>query len=499
LSGALESGDAAQVSNRSDRGRLWLWIGAVLSLFALHSEYDLPVAAWLYSIFLLRYVRLRRPAVGVAWVWLVSLVGWACWLSLTALIASGTAAVAFLILACLLTVPFLLDRLLTPHLTRRSLLLASLVFPLGRAACEYLFTLVAGFGNFGSLAATQHGNLPLLQVTSITGSYGVSFVVAWLASVVNQAWSAGFTWPAVRSLARGYLAVLVLVLAGGAIRLAWQAPVEETVRVAGITPSRAALDERRRLDRDAPVHEDLLARTDQEARAGAKIILWSESAAPVTAETRSALIDRVAALARQRGVYIEMGMEMRGDRPSNEAVMVAPDGSVAWTYHKAHPTPAEAAIGIGAGSGAVPVLSTPVARLATVICYDLDFPPLVRQAARLDTDILLVPANDWPGIMAMHSQKAVVRAIENGFSIVRQSGHGIATALDPYGRTLATSHFYATDAQTIVAYLPVRGVGTIYSAVGDVFAWLCVAALAALGALVRLELRPRAQAASSLP
>ena len=39
-----------------------------------------------------------------------------------------------------------------------------------------------------SLAYTQYGNLPLLQVISLTGAYGVSFLIAWFASVGNRAW-----------------------------------------------------------------------------------------------------------------------------------------------------------------------------------------------------------------------------------------------------------------------------------------------------------------------
>jgi len=462
--------------------RRWLWLGAALSLFALHSEYDLPVAAWLAPIFLVRYVRLSAPRTGVVWIGIVSLLAWLLWLCSSALIVSGTAVLSFAALAGFLTVPYLLDRLLARPLAAWSGVAASLVFPLGRAACEYLFTVAVGFGNFGSLAATQHGNLPLLQIASITGSYGVSFLIAWLASTVNHAWDAGFAWPASRRVGVVYAVTLAVVMAGGAIRLGWAPADGDTVRVAGLSPSRAALHERRRTGDDAVVNDDLVARTDQEAQAGARILVWSESAARVTAATRGAMVERVAAIARRRGVYVDMALEMRGERTTNEAVLVAPDGRVAWTYQKSHPTPAEAAAGIAPGSGEVPTVDTGAARLATVICYDLDFPSLVRTA---DADLLLVPANDWPGIIAWHSQKAVVRAVENGVSILRQSSHGLATALDPLGRTVAHASFYDGDVHTLVAYLPVRGVTTIYRRVGDLFAWLCVAGLAALAAIAR--------------
>jgi len=462
------------MSTAPDRARTWFWFGAVLSLLALHSEYSLPGAAWLGSIFLLRYARLRSLC-GVGWVWVVTVAGWVGWLCLTALVASGTAVVAFLMLATFLTLPFLVDRIVAPWMVGRSEIAATLVFPAARAGCELLFTVVVGFGNFGSLADTQHENLALLQLAALTGTYGVSFVVAWLASVVNQVWETGL---ASRRAVIVYAAVLGLVLAGGEIRLRWFASDAETIRVAGISPSRA-------------VDDDLVARTEVEARAGARIIVWSELAAHVTRDTRSVLIDRVAAIAQRHGVHVVLGLDVEGTPPRNQAVLVTPHGAVAWTYDKAHPTPPEAAAGLVAGAGTVALADTPSTRLATVICYDLDFAALVRQAGAADAGVLAVPANDWPGILTMHSEKAVVRAVENGVSILRPSSHGLATAIDPHGRVVATSAYYASEAQTVVAYLPARGVATLYRVVGDAFGWMCVVGVLALIAGVTAAGRAR--------
>ena len=47
-------------------------------------------------------------------------------------------------------------------------------------------------------AYTQYGNLPLLQLLSVTGLWGIDFLMSWLASVVNWAWERGFAWPRVR-------------------------------------------------------------------------------------------------------------------------------------------------------------------------------------------------------------------------------------------------------------------------------------------------------------
>jgi apolipoprotein N-acyltransferase len=48
-------------------------------------------------------------------------------------------------------------------------------------------------------------------------------------------------------------------------------------------------------------------------------------------------------------------------------------------------------------------LDTPYGRLSSVICFDADFPQLLRQAGALGTDILLDPSNDWRAIDSWHT------------------------------------------------------------------------------------------------
>src|SRR5438477_212327 len=91
----------------------------------------------------------------------------------------------FLLSFTLMVVPYLLDRLLAPRLSLLSGQLASLIFPLGQVACEYLRAHFLPYGFFFSPAYTQYENLPLIQLVSITGVYGLSFLMTWFASVAN--------------------------------------------------------------------------------------------------------------------------------------------------------------------------------------------------------------------------------------------------------------------------------------------------------------------------
>jgi apolipoprotein N-acyltransferase len=69
--------------------------------------------------------------------------------------------------------------------------------------------------------------------------------------------------------------------------------------------------------------------------------------------------------------------------------------------------------------------------------------------------------------------------------------------VDYGGRTRGSAdYFAAADRQVLTAELPTNGVRTIYSRIGDVFAWICLACLLALTVASRSRRRvPRLEEA----
>ncbi|WET81273.1 nitrilase-related carbon-nitrogen hydrolase [Amycolatopsis sp. QT-25] len=476
--------------------RLLWWLGTALLLLAVHTDWNVPFAAWVFPVFLLRYARLVPLRRAILMVGLSLLIGQLFWLGVTSLLFVLSALLAFTLLAVSQTAAFLADRLLAD----RAGPVRTLVFPVTLVAGEYLFTVITGFGDFGALGSTQSGNLPLLQTASVTGVYGLTFVLAWFASVANTGWTEG--WQPVKRLVLVHVCLLGLVFAAGGARLLLDPPTTKTVRIAGISPSadadRSSSDALERIGvkywraREvgaadpvavgaafAPVTEDLVTRTRQQASAGAKIVLWPETHARVLERDQAALLSRVGAEARQAGIHVGLAYALytaQAPYIRNVAVLVGPAGEVSWTYDKTHPTPMEP---MAPGPGIVPTADSPYGRLATVICYDADFPGLMRQAADKGTSLMLVPANDWAGFGSLHAEKATFRAVENGYALFRHSTHGNSTAVDNQGRVLGHADYTRTDQQTLVADLPVQPrTQTVYGRIGDVFAWLCLAAAA---------------------
>ena len=484
---------------RSQKSWLWLLLGSALLLFA-NGRDTVPIAAWLGPVFLLRFVRLRRPLTGL-------LVAFAAMSAVYAFQYRGMVPVPgayYFIVTTLIGItsllPYVLDRLLYPRLRGFT---GTLLFPLAWAALGYLTTRSSIYGSWGSEAYSQYGNLPLLQLLSITGLAGIEFLIAWFASACNFVWEQGWNSRPARQTVLIYAIVIVGVLLYGGLRLAVFPPAASTVRVATLTRpeieftasddawehllkgSASAVEIADTRSRTGQIADNLFTRAGREAQGGAKIISWGETNLPVLKADEPALLLRAGDFAHKNDVYLLMavGVLIPGAKQpvENKVVFVSPGGEILWQYSKVRPVPGPEAAMQVPGDGRIRTANTPYGRIGTAICFDMDFPKLLQQAGAQRADLMIVPSNDWRAIDPYHTQMAAYRAVEEGFNLVRHTSQGLSLAVDYQGRVLgAMDHYHASD-RVLVAQLPTRGVRTIYSRVGDLFAWLCIAGLVLVG------------------
>jgi apolipoprotein N-acyltransferase len=134
--------------------------------------------------------------------------------------------------------------------------------------------------------------------------------------------------------------------------------------------------------------------------------------------------------------------------------------------------------------GTIKTIETPYGTLAAAICFDLDFPAFLSQAAKAGTDVMLVPGYDSERIRPFHSEPALIRGIEGGYSVVRQVNEGTSMAADSKGRVLARQDYFMARDRLMLVDVPVQGKRTVYSYLGDWFAWISIALFAVLMVLV---------------
>jgi apolipoprotein N-acyltransferase len=447
-------------------------LAAGLALFFFsNGRFVVPVAAWLAPIFLLRFFHKNRLGLSLAAGALLFPV--AAGVMLYGIIPPALGPLFYGLAAyygLLWFLPYAADRLIAPRVRGFA---ATLVFPAAAVVSEYGNALA--LGDWGSLAFSQPGFLPLQQVLSIAGIGGLTFLITWFGAVINWVWEAGAEWRHIRHGVAVFAAVLVAVLFYGGGRLTLFPPKAPTVRVAGFTELRGG-------DPEGAFWDRMFERTRACAAAGAKIVVWPEAAIDVSPERRDALLARARDEARDLRLYLLAAFYVKrpeppADRGLNTSVFIDPDGRTLWESVKAHPVPGSTD---RPGDGRIPIANTPYGRIASAICYDLDFPALIRQAGRRRVDIMLDPSWDWRAIDPLHTEMAVARAVENGFSLVRQAPEGLSVAVDYQGRVLAAMDHFRTEDRSLIADVPIHGARTLYAACGDWLAWLCAAALPAL-------------------
>ncbi len=333
-------------------------------------------------------------------------------------------------------------------LVRGRPLLAAAAVPAVWVTAEWVMNLAGPHGAWWSLAYTQADFLPVLQTASVTGIWGITFLLLFV--------------PASIAVLRPRAAVVsgalvALTLGHGFVRLATPADT------GGRKVALLATDD----------SEDLVRRygeaVDAAVARGAEIVVLPEKVF-TTADLPFA----------RPGVEVIAGIAME----TNSAVGY-PSGV---RYDKHHMVP-------GVEREFRPGTSLAFVdgnRLGLIICKDLDFPGLVRAYGKAGAAALLAPAWDFDEDAWLHSRMAVVRGVENGLAVARAARQGWVTVSDSRGRIVTERYSDRTGMTTVTATLPRQGSATLYIALGDWAAWASAGLLLlALGALALRSLPTR--------
>jgi apolipoprotein N-acyltransferase len=87
----------------------------------------------------------------------------------------------------------------------------------------------------------------------------------------------------------------------------------------------------------------------------------------------------------------------------------------------------------------------------------------------------MAPAGDSRRDAFWHGHMAVMRAVEDGFSLVRSARRGLLTVADNRGRIVAETASNAAPLSTLLATVPAGHNGTLFLLLGDWFGWVAIA------------------------
>jgi len=482
---------------------IWLCLGALLFVYTRTGRY-IPIAIVLGPIFILRFIRSKKPVKGILLTWLGLIVA----MMIESGIPSGDGlSIAFFIIGCsfkafVLGLPFFADRILFKNVKG---FLSTLVFPISATALYFVISKWSGLyeGVAIFFSYTQFGNMPLIQALSIAGVWGMVFILSWFASTIIWMWENNFNWAEIKKGTLTYILVGVFFLIYGGIKTS---PMlydydGETVKIATVTipfekgessPNLLKIYENREFSDLKKEMNFVREKVEIAAKSNAKIVAFQECALIIPEEQKKELLNNLKHIAIENNVYLcynyiyfpklkegkrynnMFGMMELSDEEEgrNISLLINNNGDVLVDYMKHNLVLGEDNYVLH-GPGGLNVVETPYGRIGIATCRDMEFPEYMRSVATQNADIVIAPSYEAFKALSI-SYNQMLRSVEYGFSFVRPCGNGLSIAVDYNGNILAQQNFFTTTDGIMFADVPRKGIKTLYAITGDLFSWLCL-------------------------
>jgi apolipoprotein N-acyltransferase len=341
----------------------------------------------------------------------------------------------------------------------------------------------------GVLALSQHAALPVLQIASVTGVAGVSFILvagnAGVAALVTDRSAA----PRVR-----LLAVATGIGLAGAATLWGALRIGRDAGAASSTGPTVISIDVNAADRAASTLERYLATSEEAVATPSALLVWPESALPTDPEHDRAAWTALSRFVATHGVPLLAGGPGTGlVRPGpgivnfNSAHLIAP-GSGLRTYHKRQLVPfaerwpsflgappaglAPDLAGLEPGD-VLGVFPLGDGAFGVLICFEITDAAAARALAARGARFIVNLTNDAWFESAPHLPWAAIRAVETGVPVVRAANAGVSAVFDRLGRARPRR-----GAGWLVTQVP-PAAPTVYVRRGEVFLGACLALLLA--------------------
>jgi len=419
---------------------------------------------------------------------LAYLIGRLSWFSYLVTVATLIPAIIFTI-----ALPLIFAFILV--LTRRMVVktnswYAVFAFPVFFTVFEWIILKFSPDGSAASIAYSQSNFLPLIQIASVTGILGITFMVTFIPSALAMSWH--FRKEKIKQLQLTFITLLLIVsvFIYGFIR------INNIPKTDKVTVGLVVLDEKMHkmgklnFQNELEHTKNYALEISKLATQGAKLIVLPERAINVNKETDGATVDILCTCARQNQIGIVAGYtNFKNEVAHNSALVIDEQGNVILDYDKIH-------LVNGLESEFVPgnklgLFTFRNYQSGTAICKDLDFPQYITQYGINKVNFLCIPAWDFVVDDWLHSRMAILRGVENGFSEVRTARLGRLTISDPLGRVNAEANCLIGTATKLVGQISLNRIDTFYTQYGDWFGLVIIITAISFLLLTIIKLKER--------
>jgi len=381
---------------------------------------------------------------------------------------------------------------------------------------EYLRSL----GRFGftwnNLCYTQLYFLPLIQISDIFGSFGLSFFVVMVNSILYLLFFKDISLRARKILLSFICISFAIVFIYGIIRISMYSEKSNKgkfIRVGIVQPNIDPNEKWTKIYYD-DVMNTLYNYTDSVAEHNVNLVVWPETAVPVYLRlNQHGEMVRIRNKMKEHKVYLLTGVpdfkRIGGEyKYYNSAFLIPPDEGSIPTYSKLRLVPLGeyiplssvfpelGNINFGQGnfesgdsitifkintSNTSDTNSKSEVKFTVAICYESSFPDIVRKGVKKGSEMLVVISNDaWFGMTSapyLHAEISRFRAVENRIPVVRAANTGVSMFIMPDGKVKRKIGFNKKG--YLVADV-LTGTGSLNTKIGDWFSILNTITLAVL-------------------
>jgi apolipoprotein N-acyltransferase len=374
---------------------------------------------------------------------------------------------------------------------------------------------------WGLLAHTQYQHPSIMQISSITGAYGLSFLVfmvnstlaavtlMFLARLRLRKEQPDYEPPSRRgafSMVLATLALIGLILFQG--HLALSKPFAGEKLKLSILQGNIEQDKKWNPKYKKYIMQTYADLSKEAADDRPDLIIWPEAATPRYVLKNPSLLKQIKSIIGDAKTSFLIGSAEYSKsitkKPSNRvkigntALFFSPTGKVLGTYLKIHlvpfgeyvpyadiiPWPDFIAVQ-GNTSWDLPgeehtIFELNGAKFGAVICWESIFPGLFRKFVKNGAGFMINITNEgWFRHKIPHQYVAmnVFRAVENRVFLARAANTGVSCFIDPYGRITGRVEKEGKDTYVrgyLTQEITVSKERTFYTEYGEVFVYLCL-------------------------